>query len=411
MCHGYAMNEEQDATTPGYPASIQSIRRKRPIASLRWSAICFLITVPLALGDGVVTVGPYLQNVTPRSMVIMWETSVPVESHVAYWSAAPEKMDAVSPRLVMRHESLLDDLEPDTVYGYAVILDGKEVFESQFRTAPDSARSFRFVAYGDSRSAPAIHESIVDGIIGSHPELVLNMGDLVNVGENYAQWADQFFGPARNLMHDTPMFAILGNHEYWYSGRSWFSSLLALPNNEQWYAFTYGNVRFIGLDTNVAFQTDSVQHRWLKAELTSEASRKAAWRVAYLHHSPFSSTRYADDADIVAYLVPLFEAGDVDLVFSGHTHAYERYLHHGVTYIVTGGGASSLYPLVEDVAPPLRVTGISAFHYCVIDVDVPDKSLSVSAELIDGTRFDEFTLSETVLDPNLPTELTITPNE
>lgn len=227
-------------------------------------------------------------------------------------------------------------------------------------------------------------------------------GRISLLGENYAQWADQFFGPARNLMHDTPMFTILGNHEYWYSGRSWYSSLLALPNNEQWYAFTYGNVRFIGLDTNLGFQTDSVQHRWLEAELRSDASRKATWRVAYLHHSPFTSTRYADDADIVAYLVPLFEAGDVDLVFSGHTHAYERYLHNGVTYIVTGGGGSPLYPLAEDHLPPIRVTGISAYHYCVIDVNVPDRSLTLTADLIDGTRFDEFTLRKISVDPNEP---------
>lgn len=405
------MNEERDTAPPGYPASIQSIRRKRPIASLLCSAIYFLITVPLALGDAVVTVGPYLQNVTPRSMVIMWETSVPVENHVAYWSAAQDKVYAVSPRLVMRHESLLDDLEQDTIYGYAVILDGKEVFESTFRTAPDSARSFRFVAYGDSRSNPQVHETVIEGIINSHPEIVLHTGDLVGVGENYASWAPEFFGPARNLMHDTPMFPTLGNHEYSYSGRSWFSSLLALPNNEQWFAFTYGNVRFIGLDTNVAFYPNSVQYRWFEAELKSAASREATWRVVYFHHSAFTASRYRDDSDIVQYLVPLIEAGGVDLVFSGHTHAYERYLHNGVSYIVTGGGGTFLYALVDDVEAPLRLAGSSVFHYCVVDVDVPGQSLTLSAHLTDGTPFDELTLTETVIDPNLPAELTNTPNE
>ena len=87
------------------------------------------MTAHLALGDGVVALGPYLQNVTPKSMVIMRETSVPMESHIAYWSPAQEKQYLTGPPLVMRHETLLDDLEPNTVYSYSVILQGKEVFE------------------------------------------------------------------------------------------------------------------------------------------------------------------------------------------------------------------------------------------------------------------------------------------
>ena len=130
-----------------------------------------------------------------------------------------------------RHETLLDALEADTVYGYAVVLDGKEVFESTFRTAPDKARSFRFAAYGDSRSNPEVYETLVEEVINSHPELVVHTGDLVGVGDRYSQWPLEFFGPARNLMHNTPMFPVLGNHEYFYSGRSWFSSLLALPSH------------------------------------------------------------------------------------------------------------------------------------------------------------------------------------
>ena len=170
-------------------------------------------------------------------------------------------------------------------------------------------------------------------------------------------------------------------------------------------------MRFIGLDTNVAFYLDSVQYRWFEAELKSAASREATWRVVYFHHSAFTASRYRDDSDIVQYLVPLFEAGDVDLVFSGHTHAYERYLHNGVNYVVTGGGGTSLYALVDDVEPPLRLAGSSVYHYCVVDVDVPGQSLTLSAYLTDGTRFDELTLSETELDPNVPAEVINAPIE
>jgi 3',5'-cyclic AMP phosphodiesterase CpdA len=211
-------------------------------------------------------------------------------------------------------------------------------------------------------------------------------------------------------MHHTPMFPILGNHEYWNSGRSWFSSYFALPNNEQWFAFTYSNVRFIGLDTNVSFYPESEQYRWFETELKSDACRQATWRVVYFHHPPFTVSRYRDDLEVIRYLVPLFETGEVDLVFSGHAHAYERYFQNGIHYLVTGGGGTQLVSLPSDTEPPLRLVGESLLHHCVVDVSVPDQSLTLSVLENDGTAFDGLTLFKATSDPNLPEDLTDDPN-
>ena len=196
------------------------------------------------------------------------------------------------------------------------------------------------------------------------------------------------------------MFPILGNHEYWNSGRSWFFSFFSLPNNEQWFAFTYGNVRFIGLDTNVSFYPDSPQYRWLEAELNSDAYKQSTWRIVYFHHPPFTASRYRDDPEVIQYLLPLFETGEVDMVFSGHAHAYERYAHHGIHYIVTGGGGTNLVNLAADTQAPLRLVGESVLHHCVLDVNVPDRSLTLSVQLNNGTTFDGLTLIKPVPDPN-----------
>jgi len=37
----------------------------------------------------------------------------------------------------------------------------------------------------------------------------------------------------------------------------------------------------------------------------------------------------------------------VPLVLSGHSHNYERLVVDGVTYVVTGGGSSQLYPALN----------------------------------------------------------------
>jgi len=393
------MNKKQNDPNPYHRMGLKSIKGKWFGACVQCMLILMMIT-HTALGNDIVSMGPYVQNATPTSMVIMWQTTTPMGSHVVYWSDTQAMKLVTTPQPVTQHETRLEHLEPDTLYTYLVLSNTEEIFESSFRTGMDSERSFRFVVYGDSRTSPDAHRSVVQAIINNHPELVLHTGDLVGVGENRESWWPEFFEPAQDLMHHTPVFPILGNHEYFYSGRSWFSSFFSLPNNEQWFAFTYGNVRFIGLDTNVSFYPDSPQYRWLEEELNSDAYQQATWHVVYFHHPPFTASVYRDDPEVIQYLVPLFETGQIDLVFSGHSHAYERYAHHGIQYIVTGGGGTNLVPLSNDTAPPLRLVGESLLHHCVVDVNVPDQSLTLSVQENDGAAFDGLTLTKPVPDPN-----------
>jgi phosphodiesterase/alkaline phosphatase D-like protein len=148
--------------------------------SFGFSMICLLMLASLALGNEIITLGPYIQNVTPESIVILWQTETPVASHIAFRASDQDEQYLNDPKPVTHHEATLVDLEPDTVYTYGVISDANEVvFESTFRTAPDTPRSFRFVVYGDSRTNPEAHRTVVKAIINSHPELVLHTGDLV----------------------------------------------------------------------------------------------------------------------------------------------------------------------------------------------------------------------------------------
>lgn len=351
------------------------------------------ILVTSAAEDLVITKGPYIQNVSPTSIVIMWETNIPSTSRVEYTVAPHDPLTIEDTCKVEIHEIKLKGLRPNTVYTYRVASDAIQSSAYTFRTAPQSPRSFRFVAYGDSRSNPDDHQDVISAIIESQPTLVLHTGDLVGYGDWRSEWGTDVFEPAHTLMTHVPIFPVMGNHEYWTNGRSWFSSYFALPHNEQWFAFSYGNVRFIGLDTNVSFLPNSVQMRWLAAELHSQAYRKATWHIVYLHHPPFTATNYDDDRDIIQHLVPLFEQGQVDMVFAGHAHCYERYRHHGIHYIVTGGGGTHLGFLEEDTQPPLRLVGKSVHHHCVVDVNVPDSSLVLSVLRNNHTEIDKLRLT------------------
>src|SRR5690606_25558731 len=144
------------------------------------------------------------------------------------------------------------------------------------------------------------------------------------------------------------------------------------PGGERWYAFTYGCLRCISLDSETDFSPGSAQSDWLIGELSSPEFAAASWRIVFFHTPPFTATvNHRDDAAAKAYLVPLFSPSGVDLVIGGHSHAYERFEHEGIPYIVSAGGGAPLYRLAEDTEAPIRIAGLKAEHYCVIDIDVP----------------------------------------
>jgi len=348
--------------------------------------------------------GPYLQRVTPESIVIMWETETASDSRVDYWTET-DAYYVEDTTLVTIHEMQLTGLAPDTTYYYTVTSEGQTTAINTFATAPAAERSFRFVVYGDTRSQPDEHAAVIDGIINSGPELVLHTGDIVANGRNYDDWGPQFFDPAYNLMINTLVLPILGNHEYNGTGQLWFFDFFSLPGNEQWYAFTYGGVRFIGLNTMADYSAGSAQYNWLETELQSSEYISATWHIVYLHHPPYTaSSGHSDDTNVQTHLVPLFEQYGVDMVFGGHTHAYERYFNNGVYYIVTGGGGAPLHSLVEDTQEPIREVGESVYHHCVIDVNVPDASLTLEARRNDGTVIDTITITKIgkATNPNPP---------
>jgi len=350
--------------------------------------------------------GPYLQQVTPNSIVIMWETNTRAASRVDYGLEAPGEFHVEDSTKVTIHEVQLTNLAVDTEYSYTVTsVDRSKTVtsaESTFATAPDGPRNFRFVAYGDTRTNENDHAAVIQGIIstpGGGPEFVLHTGDLVSDGDNKNVWGPEFFAPAYDLMINTPLLPVIGNHE---ASGNLFRDLFSLGDNDvgdndDWFAFTYGGVRFIGLNThNASYSPTSTQYNWLVSELVSSEYNNATWHIVYFHHPPYTATSsHSDEIGVQEHLVPLFEEYGVDMVFNGHSHAYERYFNNGVYYIVTGGGGAPLASLIADTVEPIREFGKSAYHHCVIDVDVAAKSLILSARDNYGVEFDTISLIKT----------------
>jgi predicted phosphodiesterase len=332
--------------------------------------------------------GPALEWVTPDSVTILWETDVPVDSRIGYGVESVDERDVEDPAFVTLHRVVLSGLAPDTRYVYRAA-SGPASREGAFTTAAPPDRAFRFDVFSDTQWDPQTCAKIVRNILGDQPRLVFHAGDLVSAGRNLAPWDTEFFGPAAVLLANVPLIPVPGNHSYFGGEGPWFFYYFGRPVSQAWFSLTYGAVRFVGIDTSVPFSAGSPQHDWLLKEFASPAYGDAIWRVVVLHEPPFTSTTgHGDNLAVQEQLVPLFEQYGVDAVFSGHSHAYERYLNHGITYIVTGGGGGPLYPLAPDANPPIRKFGLSVHHHCSVDVDPAAGRLTIAAVDANDRVFD-----------------------
>ena len=94
-----------------------------------------------------------------------------------------------------------------------------------------------------------------------------------------------------------------------------------VPDNrlkETVYYLDYQGVRFISLDSNI--ETEK-QVSWLRKTLEDNPNR---WTIMTFHHPMYSPASSRDNKEMRQQWKPLLDEFKVDLVLSGHDHAYSR---------------------------------------------------------------------------------------
>lgn len=240
------------------------------------------------------------------------------------------------------------------------------------------------IIYGDTRTDHQTHKKIVDEIIKIKPALVFHTGDLVANGLVPDQW-DTFNKIVSDLLEITEFYPALGNHE---KNSPLYFDNFTLPNNERWYSVERGNLHFIVLDSNSDCNIDSEQYLWLEDDLQN-ITENMIFVIAIFHHPPFSTGRHPEDQKgLRQSIVPLFEQYDVDIVFTGHDHDYERSLYNNIYYIVTGGGGAPLYDQTR--TSPYSQIFIKAYHFCKLSVI--DNQVIIEVYDIDSKLIDQFVI-------------------
>ncbi len=339
-------------------------------------------------------VGPYVQAVTTDGATVLWEGD-PGEVVVR----APDFEATVpAPASEGVARARVEGLKPGVVYTYEARA-GSATAKGRFTTPPVGKRPFTFVVYGDNRTDHPAHAAVVKAMRIAAPDLLINTGDLVGFGGALQDWR-AFFAIERDLLRETVLYPVLGNHEVAMdpTGQQ-FRRYFELPGNELYYAFTWGNVRFVAIDGEVnvegQFGPDAAQRAWLlKALADAKADPAIDHVVGFVHKGPFSSHPLREGNIGLQRVLPELQAAGLTLLVSGHDHFYERGVSNGgLPYFVLGSGGAPLYPTNGPGTWKGYTASVSRSIHAYARFRVDGRTLRGCAVDLSGSPFDCFALT------------------
>jgi predicted phosphodiesterase len=358
---------------------------------------------PFPLPTPNITKLPMLQDVRPDAMTLIWETDGNLARHYVDWGRSNVTEHTVSLIETLQidathfvHRATIPGLEAEGRYVYRVRSGMNSTATYSFRTAPKPTSPFVTAWWGDNHGGTAILTTHVTNLLTHTPNMICVAGDMVNSGNAISEWHDYWFKPLEtlNAAQTTPIIYARGNHDGEHALAYAYSTL---PGNEAWFAFNYGNCRFIFLDSEVSTSTSGDQYNWLLAELNRPETQQAAFRIAVFHRPPYVNVwnggGYTGETFVQNDWVPLFIQKHVDLVISGHMHGYQRGVTNGVMYVVSGGGGGTIDTEVVADWPLVQVEH-NQHHFDIMTVN--DRTLSWETYNTSNQLLDLFTLSSRV---------------
>lgn len=304
--------------------------------------------------------GPYLQTGTPGSMIVKWQTNYPTSTKCTFGTNPTLlNLSYQNSNADTIHEAYLSGLQPYKKYYYSIgsntaVIQGDT--NNYFITSPTqgAAGNYRFWITGDCGNGSVNQAEVRNKYLlyngNRHTDGWLLLGDNAYNDGLDAEYNLNFFSYYQNnIMKKTVLWPAIGNHDYANSLSNQNShnvpyySIFNLPKNgeaggvisgtEAFYSYNYGNVHFISLDSYGhelnqfrLYDTLGPQIQWLKQDLANNA---LPWVVVYFHHPPYTMGSHNSDneselIDIRVNLVRILERYNVDFVFNGHSHSYER---------------------------------------------------------------------------------------
>jgi 3',5'-cyclic AMP phosphodiesterase CpdA len=250
------------------------------------------------------------------------------------------------------------------------------------------------------RGGHTVHRRIIDSMLGEPLDLVAVTGDMVLHGSDDADW-QQFFTITGDLLAQVAYLPSVGNHDLGWDAADVArraQDLFSLPpgppdrpDGTYWYSFDLADIHLVFLDSNAYERPE--QETWLDADLAAARARHVRAILAFTHHGPYSRGYHRGSKIAVERYVPILTKYQIDMIFSGHDHLYQRGEIGGIRYIVSGGGGASLYNAAcgtkgrakcpEDGMQKLAVE----HHFIVLTID--KTTLEMCARRPDGSLLEK----------------------
>eukprot|EP00211_Chloroparvula_japonica_P006722 CAMPEP_0119129446 /NCGR_PEP_ID=MMETSP1310-20130426/7189_1 /TAXON_ID=464262 /ORGANISM="Genus nov. species nov., Strain RCC2339" /LENGTH=384 /DNA_ID=CAMNT_0007119865 /DNA_START=93 /DNA_END=1244 /DNA_ORIENTATION=- len=269
----------------------------------------------------------------------------------------------------------LTGLPPSTPVCYRVLEEDSELaggYSFTSAPAPGSAAPFSFMAYGDfgrGKGSPPfvvtdspqarVRDTLVAWWRAEDPELLLALGDDTYFSGYEHEYDHRTFPYYEQLWSQLPLFLTSGNHDYESDRLATYLKYFYQPDptvedpsaSGRYFSFDWRNVHFVMLDTEW-YRWDSPGNlsasgmvEWFRRDLEANTQ---PWTIVAQHKMPYTGSAVAD-ANVVTYLMPIYEEFRIPLVVGGHWHNYQRYAplrngtrvpttEGGVTYVISGGG-------------------------------------------------------------------------
>lgn len=260
------------------------------------------------------------------------------------------------------------------------------------------------IASPDSEGPIDIYEKLIDyAMEGKKPDFILTLGDQSDKADDEELFLRYL---STDLSHQVPIAAIVGNHE---RASDVFSRFFYMPNMETEpsgdagdmsgdYWFGWNNMLVLCMNSN---NGDIEDHEAFLKEAKSryqELYGEPDWTIAAFHHSIFSAGNHALDDSIQRRreeYVPMFEELGVDLVFTGHDHAYVRtYLMDGdrstgdasqeltdpkgIVYFTLSSSTGTKYYDLYDGGFDYTAVAVQDYEPCMTRADVTDDTFAVT---------------------------------
>ena len=255
-----------------------------------------------------------------------------------------------------------------------------------------------------------------------HPnaDVAALVGDLTDNGESAWHWRSFFeameeAGPPLASRIHVP---VLGNHEYY--GLNWtavppvrYLHSFALPENGSadfrghYYSFDLGAVHCIVLDTQ--FLEAEERGAALKAEqmdwlLRDAATDTAPWKIVLMHKDILSYGEYQVEqkcshgiSDVGGIFLDVFDRLGIDLVISGHVHAYRRRQIRarqtdkaGTLYLLAGPAGNQYFNVPAERYDIITGPNPTPSNYLYMEADA--QHLRIRCETTGGTVLDTIEL-------------------